>query len=73
MGTSCFVHSMDRLACNLDDLSALVQGLTHRGVRVEFVKERAPSSPARTPMSNLMLSSGVPSLNSAFPHQGNED
>jgi DNA invertase Pin-like site-specific DNA recombinase len=33
------VHSMDRLARNLDDLRRLVQGLTQRGVRIEFVKE----------------------------------
>ena len=30
------VHSMDRLARNLDDLRRLVQSLTHRGVRIEF-------------------------------------
>ena len=29
----------DRLARNLDDLRALVLGLTRKGVRVEFVKE----------------------------------
>jgi DNA invertase Pin-like site-specific DNA recombinase len=29
-------HSMDRFARNLDDLRALVQGLTQKGVRVEF-------------------------------------
>ncbi len=33
------VHSMDRLARNLDDLRRLVQNLTNRGVRIEFVKE----------------------------------
>lgn len=33
------VHSMDRLARNLDDLRRIVQGLTKRGVRIEFVKE----------------------------------
>jgi Resolvase, N terminal domain len=46
------VHSMDRLARDLDDLSALVQGLTSKGVRAKFVK-RAWSSPARTPPSQL--------------------
>jgi DNA invertase Pin-like site-specific DNA recombinase len=30
---------MDRLARTLDDLRALVQGLTRKGVRVEFIKE----------------------------------
>ncbi|MGS0325517.1 recombinase family protein, partial [Escherichia coli] len=33
------VHSMDRLARNLDDLRRLVQGLTQRSVCIEFVKE----------------------------------
>lgn len=37
-GDTVVVHSMDRLARNLDDLRALVQGLTREGVRVEFVK-----------------------------------
>ncbi|MDQ0029946.1 DNA invertase Pin-like site-specific DNA recombinase [Arthrobacter bambusae] len=45
-GDTVVVHSMDRLARNLDDLRALVQGLTRRGVRVEFVKESLVS-PAR--------------------------
>jgi len=31
---------MDRPACNLDDLRALVRTLTARGVRVQFVKEQ---------------------------------
>src|SRR3989339_329275 len=38
-GDTVVVHSMDRLARNLDDLRRLVQGLTKIGVRVEFVKE----------------------------------
>lgn len=33
------VISIDRLARNLDDLRKLVQSLTKRGVRIEFVKE----------------------------------
>jgi DNA invertase Pin-like site-specific DNA recombinase len=37
-GNTVVVHSMDRLTRNLDDLRALVQGLTHKGVPVEFVK-----------------------------------
>jgi DNA invertase Pin-like site-specific DNA recombinase len=32
------VHSMDRLARNLDDLRRLVQQLTGRGIRVAFVR-----------------------------------
>ena len=38
-GDTLVVHSMDRLARNLDDLRRLVQQLTGRGVRIEFVKE----------------------------------
>ena len=38
-GDTLVVHSMDRLARNLDDLRKLVQTLTRRGVRIEFVKE----------------------------------
>ncbi|SER28369.1 Resolvase, N terminal domain [Arthrobacter sp. OV608] len=38
-GDTVVVHSMDRLARNLDDLPALVQGLTRKGVRVEFAKK----------------------------------
>ena len=38
-GDTVVVHSMDRLARNLDDLRRLVQTLTKRGIRIEFVKE----------------------------------
>jgi DNA invertase Pin-like site-specific DNA recombinase len=38
-GDTVVVHSMDRLARNLDDLRRIVQDLTRRGVRIEFVKE----------------------------------
>jgi DNA invertase Pin-like site-specific DNA recombinase len=38
-GDTVVVHSMDRLARNLDDLRKLVQSLTKRGIRIEFVKE----------------------------------
>src|SRR3546814_8760617 len=39
-GDTVVVHSMDRLARNLDDLRKLVQSLTRRGIRIEFVKEK---------------------------------
>jgi DNA invertase Pin-like site-specific DNA recombinase len=55
-GDTVIVHSMDRLARNLDDLRALVQGLTHKGVRVEFVKESLVFTGEDSPMANLMLS-----------------
>src|SRR4051794_12236878 len=38
-GDTVVVHSMDRLARNLDDLRRIVQTLTKRGIRIEFVKE----------------------------------
>jgi len=50
------VHSMDRLARNLDDLRRVVQSLTRRGVRVEFVKESLTFTGEDSPMANLMLS-----------------
>lgn len=50
------VHSMDRLARNLDDLRRIVRDLTDRGVRVEFVKEAQVFTGEDNPMSNLMLS-----------------
>jgi DNA invertase Pin-like site-specific DNA recombinase len=47
---------MDRLARNLDDLRRLVQKLTKRGVRIEFVKESLTFTGEDSPMANLMLS-----------------
>lgn len=55
-GDTVVVHSMDRLARNLDDLRALVQGLTRKGGRVEFVKESLVFTGEDSPMANLMLS-----------------
>jgi len=55
-GDTLVVHSMDRLARNLDDLRALVAMLTKRGVKVEFVKEQLSFSGEASPMAQLMLS-----------------
>lgn len=55
-GDTVVVHSMDRLARNLDDLRRLVNGLTQRGVRIEFVKEHLTFTGEDSPMANLMLS-----------------
>jgi DNA invertase Pin-like site-specific DNA recombinase len=55
-GDTVVVHSMDRLARNLDDLRSLVQKLTAKGVRVEFVKEGLVFTGEDSPMANLMLS-----------------
>lgn len=55
-GDTLVVHSMDRLARNLDDLRRIVRDLTGRGVRVEFVKEAQTFTGEDNPMSHLMLS-----------------
>lgn len=55
-GDTVVVHSMDRLARNLDDLRRVVQGLTKRGVRIEFIKEHLVFTGEDSPMANLMLS-----------------
>jgi DNA invertase Pin-like site-specific DNA recombinase len=55
-GDTVIVHSMDRLARNLDDLRRIVQTLTGKGVRIEFVKEHLTFTGEDSPMANLMLS-----------------
>jgi DNA invertase Pin-like site-specific DNA recombinase len=55
-GDTIVVHSMDRLARNLDDLRRLVQKLTKIGVRIEFIKENLVFTGEDSPMANLMLS-----------------
>ena len=55
-GDTVVVHSMDRLARNLDDLRRLVADLTKRGVKIQFVKESLTFTGEDSPMSNLLLS-----------------
>jgi DNA invertase Pin-like site-specific DNA recombinase len=55
-GDTVIVHSMDRLARNLDDLRRLVRTLTGKGVRVEFVKEQLTFTGEDSPMATLLLS-----------------
>lgn len=55
-GDTLVVHSMDRLARNLDDLRRIVRTLTERGVQVEFVKEHLTFTGDSNPMSTLLLS-----------------
>jgi DNA invertase Pin-like site-specific DNA recombinase len=55
-GDTLIVHSMDRLARNLDDLRKLVRSLTKRGIRIEFLKESMTFTGEDSPMANLMLS-----------------
>ena len=55
-GDVLVVHSMDRLARNLDDLRRIVTELTGRGVVVEFVKEQLTFTSEDNAMSKLLLS-----------------
>jgi len=55
-GDEVLVHSMDRLARNLEDLRALVRTLTGKGVRVAFVTEGLTFTGEDSPMSTLLLS-----------------
>jgi len=55
-GDTVVVHSMDRLARNLDDLRQIVRSLTGRGIRVEFVKEGLTFTGEDAPMATLLLS-----------------
>ena len=50
------VHSMDRLARNLGDLRRLVEELTGKGVRIEFLHEHLTFTGEDSPMATLMLS-----------------
>ena len=55
-GDTVVVHSMDRLARNLDDLRRLVHSLTKRGIQIQFVKEGLHFTGEDSPMANLLLS-----------------
>jgi len=55
-GDTVVVHSMDRLARNLDDLRRMVKSLTAKGIRVEFIKEQLSFCGDDSPMATLLLS-----------------
>lgn len=55
-GDTVIVHSMDRLARNLDDLRRVVRSLTDQGIQVEFIKERLTFTGEDSPMAQLLLS-----------------
>jgi DNA invertase Pin-like site-specific DNA recombinase len=55
-GDTLVVHSMDRLARNLEDLRRLVRELTGQGVKIEFVKENLTFAGDDSPMNTLLLS-----------------
>nr|WP_284273980.1 recombinase family protein [Bradyrhizobium iriomotense] len=54
-GDTVVVHSMDRLARNLEDLRRLVRDLTGKGVRVQFLKESLTFTAEASPLSQLLL------------------
>ena len=55
-GDTIVVHSMDRLARNLDDLRQLVTRLTSEDIKIEFIKEGLIFTGEDSPMSKLLLS-----------------
>lgn len=55
-GDTVLVHSMDRLARNLDHLRQVVRELTAKGVKVQFVKEKLTFTGEDSPMATLLLS-----------------
>ncbi len=55
-GDSIVVHSLDRLARNLDDLRKIVQDLVKQGVKIEFIKEKLIFDVENSPYTLLMLS-----------------
>lgn len=54
-GDTLVIHSMDRLARNLDDLRSIVKSLTDRQISVEFIKEKLTFTGEDSPMSILLL------------------
>lgn len=55
-GDTVLVHSMDRLARNLDDLRAIVRQLTDKKVQVRFLKENLTFTGDDTAMATFLLS-----------------
>ena len=55
-GDTLVVHSMDRLARNVEDMLRLVREMNNRGVSVEFIKENMSFTAAsEDPRSTLMF------------------
>ena len=55
-GDTINVHSMDRLARNLDDLRRIVHLITKKGAKIAFIKENLVFTGEDSPMANLLLS-----------------
>lgn len=54
-GDTVMVHSLDRLARNLEDLRHLIRTMTGKGVRIELIKENLTFSGESSPMAQLLL------------------
>lgn len=54
-GDTIVVHSMDRLARNVEDMLRIVRELTRKGVRVEFLKENMTFDPESTDPRNMLM------------------
>jgi DNA invertase Pin-like site-specific DNA recombinase len=54
-GDALIVHSLDRLARNVEDLRRIVREVNERGVSVEFVKNHLTFSAGADPTARLML------------------
>ena len=55
-GDIVIVHSMDRLARNLDQLRKIIKVITSRQAQIKFIHEGLEFTGSKSPMSNLMLS-----------------
>lgn len=55
-GDILVVHSMDRLARNLDDLRKIVKQLVSNQIQVKFIKENLTFTGDDAPLSTLLLS-----------------
>ena len=55
-GDTVLVHSMDRMARNLDDLRQIVQRFTKDNIKIQFIKENLIFTGDDSPMATLLLS-----------------
>lgn len=54
-GDHVYVHSMDRMARNVDNLRSIVKTLIEKGVEITFVKECLSFNSKENPMSQFFL------------------
>ena len=54
-GDTVVVHSMDRLARNLQDLRSIIADINAKGAKVKFMKEGLEFTGESSPMSDLLL------------------